>query len=192
MSGEVQRCGAGVYFLLQSGTAVVMLVVQLGIAFALAPLLTGVALLMLGAGALLLGRLLGRSNLAGQRVSAANQSVLDEVARFLSGMKVAMSQNLEESFVAAFSRNLGIAAGEQIRFMQQQSLMRGRLEPAGSAGGHHRGSGGLRLAGIVRPRPADAARGARAGERAGGADPARSPADRLQPARLGGGAQPVR
>lgn len=125
MSGEVQRCGAGVYFLLQSGTALVMLVVQLGIAFALAPLLTGAALLMLGAGALLLGRLLGRSNLAGQRVSAANQSVLDEVARFLSGMKVAMSQNLEESFVAAFSRNLGIAAGEQIRFMHQQSLMRG-------------------------------------------------------------------
>ena len=124
MSGEVQRCGAGVHFLLQSGTAMVMLVVQLGIAFALAPLLTGAALLLLGVGALLLGRLLGRSDLVGQRLSTANQSVLDEVGRFLSGMKVAMSQNLEDSFLTAFSRSLGNAATEQIRFMRQQSLMR--------------------------------------------------------------------
>ncbi len=58
-------------------------------------------------------------------MSAANQSILDEVSRFLSGMKVAMSQNLEDSFLNAFSRNLNEAAAQQIAFMRQQSLMRG-------------------------------------------------------------------
>lgn len=125
MAGEVQRCGAGVHFLLQSGTSFILLVVQVGIALVLAPLLTAVALALLGCSALVLGRLLGRSNRAGQRMSAANQSILDEVSRFLSGMKVAMSQNLEDSFLNAFSRNLNEAAAQQIAFMRQQSLMRG-------------------------------------------------------------------
>lgn len=125
MGGELQRCGAGVHFLLQSGTALIMLAVQLGIAFLLAPGLTAVALALLAGGALALGRVLRRSHEAGQRMSAANQTILDEVSRFLSGMKVAMSQNLEASFLSAFARNLGTAVDQQLAFMRQQSLMRG-------------------------------------------------------------------
>lgn len=125
MGGELQRCGAGVHFLLQSGTALIMLTVQLVLAFLLAPGLTAAALALLLVGALLLGRLLRRSHSAGERVSAANQTILDEVGRFLSGMKVAMSQNLEDSFLSAFALNLRVAADQQIAFMRQQSFMRG-------------------------------------------------------------------
>ena len=44
MGGDIQRCAAGVAFLLQSGAAVVMLIAQLGLALFLSPSLTALAI----------------------------------------------------------------------------------------------------------------------------------------------------
>ncbi|MBA4789654.1 MAG: ABC transporter ATP-binding protein [Rhizobiales bacterium] len=125
LGSDVQRCGAGVHFLLQAGSACVMIAVQVAVALLLSPLLAGLAFLLMGGGALLLGGLVRRAHRAGRGVTEANHAILEAAGRFLSGMKVARSQNLEASFVDAFSRSLDAARRDQMAFLRQQSLMRG-------------------------------------------------------------------
>lgn len=125
LSSDVHRCGAGVHFLLQAGTACAMICVQVAVAILLAPILALCAFALMGAGALVLGGLLRHAHRSGMGVTRANHALLDEVGRFLSGMKLARSQNLEARFVSAFSRSLETARQDQMAFMRQQSLMRG-------------------------------------------------------------------
>lgn len=125
MGGDVQRCGAGVHFLFQGGVAVVMLTVQAGIALALAPGLALAAFALLIAGAAVMQIVLRGSHEAGFRVTAANLSLMTNLGRFLTGLKMAMSQNLQHAFVEAFEHDLKTAATQQVAFMSRQSLMRG-------------------------------------------------------------------
>lgn len=136
MGGDVQRCGTGTHFLFQGGVAVTMLVVQAVVALVLAPVLAIVALALLGAGAIGMQYLLRGSHLAGSRVMAANLSLMTNLGRFLTGLKMAMSQNLQHAFVSAFDEDLRAASQQQIDFVSRQSLVRGMwsLLGAGVAG----------------------------------------------------------
>lgn len=125
MSADIHRCGAGAHFLLQSATACVMILVQVCLALLLAPILAASALALMAVGALAMGRLTRYAHRAGRAVTQSNHAILDEVGRFLSGMKLAKSQNLEDRFVGAFLRALDSARAEQMAFMRQQSLTRG-------------------------------------------------------------------
>jgi len=124
MSGDIQRCASGVHFLLQGGVAVILVVIQAGVALALAPLLAVIALMSMGLGALVMGRWLGATRDIGARVTGSNMRLMVELGRFLGGLKAAMSQNLHSAFVAAFERDLGIAAHQQIAFINRQAAMR--------------------------------------------------------------------
>lgn len=124
MGGDIQRCAAGVHFLLQGGVAVVLVVIQAGVALALAPLLALVALVCLSVGALIMGRWLGATREIGARVTSSNMRLMVELGRFLGGLKAAMSQNLHSAFVAAFERDLDIAARQQVAFIGRQAAMR--------------------------------------------------------------------
>lgn len=124
MSGDIQRCASGVHFLLQGGVAVILMVIQAGVALALAPLLAVIALMSMGLGALVMGRWLGATRDIGARVTSSNMRLMVELGRFLGGLKAAMSQNLHSAFVAAFERDLGIAAHQQIAFINRQAAMR--------------------------------------------------------------------
>lgn len=136
IGSDIHRCGAGVFFLLQSGVAIVMLLAYAGIAFALSPLLAGCALAAMAIGAAVLSRLVRRSQDVGKLVTEANLALMTEIGRFLGGMKVAMSQNLQGGFVAAFERELEKGGHWQIAFARQQAWMRGvwSLLGAGVAG----------------------------------------------------------
>jgi ATP-binding cassette, subfamily C, bacterial len=124
MGGDIQRCAAGVHFLMQGGVAVVLLVIQAGVALALAPMLAVIALVSLSMGALVMGRWLGATREIGARVTASNMRLMVELGRFLGGLKAAISQNLHSAFVAGFERDLDIAARQQIAFISRQSAMR--------------------------------------------------------------------
>lgn len=124
MSGDIQRCASGVHFLLQGGVAVILVVIQAGVALALAPQLAVIALMSMGLGALVMGRWLGATRDIGARVTNSNMRLMVELGRFLGGLKAAMSQNLHSAFVAAFERDLGIAANQQIAFINRQAAMR--------------------------------------------------------------------
>jgi ATP-binding cassette, subfamily C, bacterial len=125
MGGDIQRCAAGVSFLLQSGAAVVMLVAQLGLALLLSPSLTALAIGAMALGALALSGLLKRSHDVGKVVTETSQALMTGLGRFLGGMKVAMSQNLQHAFVAEFERDIATSAQRQAAFAGQQALLRG-------------------------------------------------------------------
>lgn len=125
MGGDIQRCGAAVHFLFQSGVALVMLAGLAVLALLLSPLLTGIAGALLLAGALVLFALNRSAGDAGGRVTQANLSLMTGLGQFLGGMKLAMSQNLQHSFVRAFERDLDVSARGQAGFIGQQALLRG-------------------------------------------------------------------
>jgi len=125
MGGDIQRCAAGVNFVLQSGAAAVILVAQLGLAFVLSPSLTALAICAMALGALALSGLLRRSHDVGKMVTEASLALMSGLGKFLGGMKVAMSQNLQHAFVAEFEHDIAATARRQSSFVAQQALLRG-------------------------------------------------------------------
>jgi len=125
MGGDIQRCGAGVSFLLQSSVAVVMLLAQAALAFALSPLLTLIAVGLMALATAALSGVLRRSRDVGMGVTRANLVLMTGLGRFLNGMKMAMSQNLQGAFVRAFEQELHQGARQQTAFLGQQALLRG-------------------------------------------------------------------
>lgn len=125
MGGDVQRCGAGVHFMLRGGVAAVVLIVQAIVALALAPRLALAAFALFAAGATVMQAILRGSDDAGARVTGANLSLMTNLGRFLTGLKMAMSQNLQHVFVRAFAADLKMATSQQVVFASRQSLVRG-------------------------------------------------------------------
>ena len=102
------------------------------------------------------------------------------LGRFLGGMKVAMSQNLQHAFVAEFEHDIAASARRQAAFAGQQALLRGlwSLLAAGVAGMTMLvGLAILHLSGAGADRPAGHSRAA---ERPRRSASARLPADRLR------------
>ena len=124
MGGDIQRCGAGVYFLMLSSAAFLLLIAQIGLAFLLSPILAFFAVGVMGAGALALSGLLRRSRASGAIVTEASLALMNGLGRFLGGMKVAMSQNLEHAFVAEFEHEIAAGAEQQRSFGRQQGALR--------------------------------------------------------------------
>lgn len=125
MGGDIQRCGAGVHFLFQSGVALIMLAGLVGLAVLLSPLLTAIAAALFLAGAAALSVFNGRAGDVGRQVTQANLSLMTGLGQFLGGMKLAMSQNLQHSFVTGFERDLAASARSQAGFIGQQAMLRG-------------------------------------------------------------------
>lgn len=125
LGGDIDRCGAGVHFLFRSGVAVVMLAAYATLAFALSPLLTIIAGGLMLCAAAVMFAVLRRSNEVGKLVTEAHLSLITRLGRFLSGMKLAMSQNLQGSFVKGFEQDLRASARQQTAFMSQQAMLHG-------------------------------------------------------------------
>jgi ATP-binding cassette subfamily C protein len=124
MSGDIQRIGAMTQLLLQCAVAVAMLGVQAALVFLLAPALAAFALGLLVLGATALVPVVRRAHALGRVVTNANLSLLDATAQFLGGLKLAMSQNMQSSFIAEFRQTLHELARRQIDYIRQQSRSR--------------------------------------------------------------------
>jgi ATP-binding cassette subfamily C protein len=125
LSGDIQRLGVITNTILRFGVSAAMLVVQCVLVFLLAPTLAVLAVAVLLLIALAFVPSIRRANQIGQRVTQSNISLLNSAAQFLGGLKLAMSQNLQPSFVAEFRDTLTDLTKRQIEFMRQQSV--GRL-----------------------------------------------------------------
>jgi ABC-type multidrug transport system fused ATPase/permease subunit len=119
MSGDIQRLGIGIWFVLRAGTAGMMLLAQCSLAFLLAPIPSAIFLLLLAGGTVALGPMLVRARAAGAFVANANLSLLDSTTQFLGGLKLAISQNLEMDFVEETNQTLGNLAERQINYIKQ-------------------------------------------------------------------------
>ena len=133
MGGDVQRIGAGAQYLVQGVVALVVLVAQLAVAFMISPALASFATALMLIGALGMSSLLQKSSDVGHAVTQANLAVINAVARFLGGIKVAISQNSQHEFVQHFERELTSSAKEQAGYFEQQALLRALWSLLGAA-----------------------------------------------------------
>jgi ATP-binding cassette subfamily C protein len=125
MSGDIQRVGAGVTFLLQTTVSVVILASQCALALLLSPGLALVAIALLALIGAALGPLVRRAQALGAFVTSANLRLLDSAAQFLGGLKLAVSQDLQQGFVDEFSDTLHALRTRQVEAIRQRSY--GRL-----------------------------------------------------------------
>jgi ATP-binding cassette subfamily C protein len=132
ISVEVNRIGASAQFLINGSVALIMLIVQGTLAFALAPALalTIVAIFVVGGGAILLAQ--GRIRDIGSGLVEANHKMMGSATGFLGGLKAATAQNAQGGFVDEFATIQRSVRGRQIEFMERQARGR-RLFAIGSA-----------------------------------------------------------
>src|SRR5262249_22403496 len=60
----------------------------------------------------------------GSFVTNSNLSLIDDMTQFLGALKLAISQNLQESFTREFEATLGDLRAKQITYVRQQTITR--------------------------------------------------------------------
>lgn len=124
MMTEIPRCGMAATFAVQAGVAVVMLVVQISLAFLLSPPLALLTLAMLAIAALALAPLLNRARVAGASIATNRMGLVRDMGLFLGGLKQAFSHNREDAFVDQVQDILDRLHDTQINFTRQQTVAR--------------------------------------------------------------------
>jgi len=121
MSSGIQNIGAATNFLLQCIVSLTLTMSQCLLAFLLSPMLACLALLLLALGGVALGLIMRRARRHGLFLADSNLTLLDDMAQFLGGMKLAVSQNLERRFIREFKRTLTEYTRRQIAYAHQRS-----------------------------------------------------------------------
>ena len=124
MSGDIQRIGAAVNFMVSILAALVLTAVQIAIALALAPGLTAIAVTLIALGAGVNFAMLGRAHDLGTRLSRTGVALMHETTQFLGGLKLAAGQNRQGDFVREFEDSLAALKRQQFAFIRQQSRNR--------------------------------------------------------------------
>ena len=121
INSDIGQVGTACVVLLECGVAVVMLVSQGFLAFLLAPAFAAMSFLLLGVGALAAKPLLRRSYALGRSLSRDKLGLTHAVGQLLGGLKLAISQNLQASFVAEFEQVGADLKRRQTDFLLQQA-----------------------------------------------------------------------
>jgi ABC-type multidrug transport system fused ATPase/permease subunit len=106
MSGDTQRLGIGIQYLLHLVSSVVILAAQLALATLLAPIIAFTLLAGMALGGYFLGPVLGRARGLGSYAAEANLSLLDGTTQYLGGLKLAIGHGLQSVFVEESSELL--------------------------------------------------------------------------------------
>ncbi len=122
MSGDIQRVGTAGYFLLQGFTAVVMVMVQAGVALILSPVLALLALAIMLLVAMMLYPMPRRAQRLGVHITNANLTLLNQTTQFLGGLKLAISQDLQDRFLREFAVVLNTLTQRQIDYTRDQTM----------------------------------------------------------------------
>jgi ATP-binding cassette, subfamily C, bacterial len=124
MSGDIQQIGTAAHFLTQCLTAVVVLTAQCVLALYLSLPLALLSFVLLVGTALALLPMMRRSWRLGHFLTEANQNLLHGTAQFLGGLKLAVSQNLQNDFLLEFRTSLQEQSVQQVNYLRQQTETR--------------------------------------------------------------------
>lgn len=127
MSGDIARVGAMAYYVSQCAIAIALLLAQGVLVFMLAPALAALVFTLLVGAAVAVLPSVRRMHGLGGTATNANLSLLSLTAHFLGGLKIAMSQNLQPAFVAAFRQSLHEQTQVQVDAARHQSRRRAAL-----------------------------------------------------------------
>lgn len=119
MSGDIDRVGTLAHFVLEGTVAVVMFVSQCVVAFLLAPQFAALSIALLGAATLSTGFMLRRGYRLGSLITRGYLDLTHVVGQLLGGLKLAMSQNLQASFIAEFEETIADVKRQEMEFLRQ-------------------------------------------------------------------------
>jgi ATP-binding cassette subfamily C protein len=121
LGSDIQACGDAAYLLLQCAIGLAMLAGQILLVILLSPPLALIVVALLAGAALAMRPVLARSRRLGAALTDTNLSLVTSLTQFLGGLKLALSQNLQERFVAEFEETLASAAGRRVEFIRQRT-----------------------------------------------------------------------
>jgi ATP-binding cassette subfamily C protein len=121
INDDVNALGGVVRFPLEAGAATLMLLAQLALAAWLAPLFAALCLALVAAAALAARPLMRHSYALGRALSSDHVALAHSLGQFLGALKLAISQNLQKSFVAEFETAVADLKRRQIAYLLQQS-----------------------------------------------------------------------
>ena len=124
MSGDIQRIAGAAHFIVQMAATLVLTLFQIGVAFLLAPALTGIALTLIAIGAVGGFLMIGRARGFGAQLTRTGIALTHETTQFLGGLKLAAGQNRQTDFIDEFERSVAALKEQQIAFVRQQISMR--------------------------------------------------------------------
>ncbi|MGN6750668.1 MAG: ABC transporter ATP-binding protein [Xanthobacteraceae bacterium] len=124
MSGDIARVGAATHHLVQFSASIVVIGAQVVIAFLLAPVLTTVALFLIGIGAAVGFAMLRQAHDFGTQVSRMGIALMHETSQFLGGLKLAAGQNRQANFVDEFQASLAAITREQLAYIRRDNRNR--------------------------------------------------------------------
>jgi ABC-type multidrug transport system fused ATPase/permease subunit len=122
---DVSRIGMATNLMQQSLISLVMLVAQCVIACTLSPGLAAFTLGLVAVSALTLAPTLRRAFSLGTVLSRAGMRLMSTTGQFLSGLKLAISQDLQGRYVDEFASSLAMMTDEQVLYTRR--LQRRRL-----------------------------------------------------------------
>jgi ATP-binding cassette, subfamily C, bacterial len=124
MGADIQRLTIGIEFVLRSGAAAVVVAAQCAFALVLDPVLAMAMMLLLGLALITLGGAMTRTHQMGGFALEGNLALLNGTSQFLGGLKLAISQNLEDSFVRETGETLRQLSERLDHFMRKQTWAR--------------------------------------------------------------------
>ncbi len=119
---DIAQVAGATHFGLQIVVAILLLTVQLAMTVALAPVIAGVALLLLAINAVVVLPTLRRAAAFGDGTARANLSIINTATQLLGGLKFAIAQNMQGAFTTAFATDARKLAELKLDYQRRQSV----------------------------------------------------------------------
>lgn len=133
VNSDVNRVSSAMMMFLSLPVRGVLAVFQLGLALAIAPLISAIAL-SLGAGALVASRVLvRRSRQLGEQMTRFNRRLFGSTADFLAGLRLAKAYGMERRHVDEFVDTTAAMREQQVSFTRLNSLASAATNVGGAA-----------------------------------------------------------
>jgi ATP-binding cassette subfamily C protein len=130
ISGDVAALGGVMRLPLEGGAALALLAGQCLLAFLLAPAFAAICLALLVLAAFAGRSMLRGSYRLGAAASSGNLALTHSLGQFLGGLKLAIGQNLQSSFVGEFEETLAGLKRRHMAFLLRQSDSQNALTAA--------------------------------------------------------------
>jgi ATP-binding cassette, subfamily C, bacterial len=124
MGTDIVQISSATNILLRDAVAIILLGSQIVLTFLLAPLLAIFVLGVVLVGAAMLLPMVKRARAIGVFQTNANLSLVDNVTQLLGALKLAISQNLQQSFTREFEATLSQLGAQQINYVRKQTITR--------------------------------------------------------------------
>jgi ATP-binding cassette subfamily C protein len=135
LGSDVYRVSIAVSAFLAFIIAALGFLARFALALAVQPIVTLLCLVVVAIGFAIFAPVLQGARRLGDVTIDTNLSLFDNTGQFLGGLKLAMSQELQQAFVSDFARLLGATRTQELTFVRQRNLNRITVTIIGAVAG---------------------------------------------------------